>query len=123
MFFQPYLPNQRILHAITNVTTWQMLATDGVGYATYAALVAAAKTPWPGLDPGCDLQQLTYRSEDGSAAAGSAFYIAFNRTTAPTDDQAELVTTPDLPPVPGPIRNVWIRKTAGTDEVILAGRY
>lgn len=124
-FVMPYAPNQRILHAIANATTWQILATDGVGYATYALLLAAAKTPWPGLDPGMDLQVLNARSENGAGADGSPFYVRFNTTAAPgSDDEAELVSgSGQTLPVPGPIRTVWVRKTVGTDEVILAGRY
>lgn len=124
IFVQPYAPNQRILHAITAATTWQMLATDGTGYATYAALQAAARTPWPGLDPGADLQILNARSENAAGADGSSFYIRFNTTVAPIDDEAELVSgSGQVLPIPGPIRTVWIRKLTGADEVILAGRY
>lgn len=123
MMIQTYAPNQRILHGVTSNTTWQILATDGVGYATYAALIADAKTVWPG-SPDVMLQYMNARSENAAGADGSPFYLRINTIVAPIDNEAELISgNGQTVPIPGPIRSVWVRKLVAADEVILTGRY
>lgn len=119
-------------HFTTNTTSWQILASDMTGYSTLAAVTAAGKVPWPGLDSGMYLSTLAVKCENGSAADGSPFYIAYNQGTAPVDDQAILVSGSGQTLVfngvnlthSGPmIKCIWVRKTVGTDEVILTPDY
>ena len=85
----------------------------------------SGKTPWPGLDPGMDLQVLNARSENGAGADGSpSMFASIPQPLRGVMMRPELVSgSGQTLPVPGPIRTVWVRKTVGTDEVILAGRY
>lgn len=116
----------------TQVPTWIVLATDGIGYPSLAAIAAAGKKPWPtsylpgqpGIDEGMHsmLGTLTAQS-DNAGAIGSAFYIETNLASAPvSDNPGALVTTSFLTDA-SDLRNVWIRKTAATDKIRLTLRY
>jgi hypothetical protein len=109
------------------VITWFILASDGTGYASYAALLAAGKTAWPAMpDQGMFLNTATVRSEGASAADGSPFYVApnFGPTAPGSDLVGELVSAGGVGyTYPGHIYNLWIRKTVSTDKIIAQGTY
>lgn len=127
-----YAPNRKISHFTTSTTGWQVLSVNNAtnvvtGYSTLAALRAAAATAgseWPGLDFGTLLQYVMLRSENGTGGDGSAFYVALNKVTAPNDDDAMLVSGAGQNlSLPGPINNIWVRKSVAGDEVILMGGF
>lgn len=112
--------------AVDAATTWRVVASDLVPYASMTALLAAGKKPWPGLEQGQTCETLIVRSDNASGADGSPFYIAFNRTDAllPTDATADdLVSGAGQQFVDQQARNVWIRKTVAGDRIFLRGRY
>lgn len=126
---------EKIVHCTTNTTSWCVVAEDGSLYTTIANLLAANKKAFPNLIKGQNLVSLEVSCENGSGAAGSAFYFARNKLDAalPTDNTADLnfasgqkEILPGVNPRIGQYErtyNVWVRKLAGTDEVILVGRY
>ena len=127
-----YVPTRKISHYTTSGTTWQVIAVNNTsnvctGYSTLAALRAAASSAgneWPNLDPGMFLRYLVVRSENGSGGDGASFYIAFNKTLQPGDDDGELVSGAGQQFVfPGGFWNVWLRKITAGDEIILTGAY
>lgn len=125
----------RSVHFTDNSSAWRVIAADGTGYQDLAAMAAAGKSPWPGLDPGMYPHRIRIRSENGSGASGAAFYVAINQgkpfsdlsNDAARDDVAHLVSVAGEEfQAEGPawqgaltVHNVWIRKTTGTNEVIL----
>lgn len=123
-----YAPNTVLRHYTTAGTAWVLLASDGTvfpGATAYADLVAAGKRPFPGLDPGADLQYLSLRSENGSGADGGAFYYRLGSTVLPaSDDEGFLVSgAGGVRDLPGPVKLLWLRKTTSGDEIIVEGRY
>jgi hypothetical protein len=133
VFNSRYAPNPLEVKEANAVTTWIVLASDGVGYASLALLAAAGKKPYPwayGSTPGLDqgsgmwLQTLTLLAEGAAGAAGSAFYYAVDRATQPANDlPGVLVVAATTVEIIGPLWNLWIRKTVGTDDVNLYGKY
>lgn len=132
MLITQYAPNQLVKHFTTSSTAWRVIGASGAGHANVATAVSTDGACFPlygsasntGLNPGAFLQFLSLRSENGSGADGSPFYFAFNRASAPADDEAELCSgSGQTIDNPGPIWNVWIKKSVAGDEVILAGRY
>lgn len=119
----------KIVKYTTNSTSVVVIASDGTGYATIAALLAAGKKCYPGLDAGMDLSNLTVYTEDGAGGDGDPVYYTTNQTTAPTTATMRMVSGGGQKfTVEGvnrknliPIRNVWISKTTGTDYAVLAG--
>jgi hypothetical protein len=127
----PAVPGQSA-HFTTSTASWKVLASDMTGYDTLAAVASAGKVPWPGLDAGMNLSTLAVKCENGSSADGSPFYIAYNQASAPTDDQAILVSGSGQTLVwngvnlthSGPmIHNIWVRKTTAGDEIIFLPDY
>lgn len=125
MDLQKYFPNRVRAQFSTNDTGWNMIATDGTGYATYAALVAAGKTPFPGAptDFPTGVPQLLARTATSAGNVdGDTMQIITNtiNTPAAMDDLISgsgqtLVYTDDS------VKNVWVKKKAGTDIAILTG--
>ena len=131
-FGSGYAPNHLIKHAVTSTAAWGVVGADGVIYTTLALLTAGGTVPYPGstasntgLDPGGFLLSLAVRTENASGADGGAFYIAFNKTSAPADDDADFISGSGQTRVFAPARpwNIWIKKMTAGDEVILSGGY
>jgi hypothetical protein len=125
MVFQ-YAPNRTTLDVTAVSTTWNVVAADGTLYPTLAALAAAGKRPWPALDPGTFLQYLTSRSALSTGIAdGGPYGIAFNQSTPPTDTAGSRLVSGGGQTIndPGPLWNVWLRKTSGNDIIELVGGY
>lgn len=107
----------------TNSTAYQVLATDGTAYTTYADLVAAGKTAWPGLDPGMSVGALSIVTR-AADAAGSPFYFSLNNATAPSAGGGEWVPGGSIVVEnPGVITRFWFAKSAGTDILVPIYRY
>ena len=108
-------------------TNWHIVATDGTGYATLAALKAAGKKPFgcAGLDPGLFFQVVNVTTDNGSAGTSSGGYIAFNRTVAPASTpQGEGFMSPGLNRTyPGRFWNVWVQKLATTDRWFFEAKF
>lgn len=122
-----HAPNKIELNFAAGVATWVVISTDGVGYASLAALFAANKVPWPrsngtvGLDPGMMLQSLTASTFNGTTD-GSGFFLVVNSANAPTN--AEFVSGGGQKfTQAGQVWNVWVKLTDGTDTLALLGQY
>jgi hypothetical protein len=100
------------------VTTWHVVATDGTGYASVAAIIAAGKRPWPFLPGGSMVNALSLESIAAAGGAGSQFYYAWNTTTTPTTGVS--VVTGVRQVSPGMVYNLWIMKTVATDVIELS---
>jgi hypothetical protein len=120
-----YTPNRASARYSAAGTGWVLIASDGTAHATYAALQAAGKVPFPGLDAGMFLQTLQLRSENASGADGSPFYYRVGSTTAPADDHEAMLCSGSgqVHTVPCPVRLLWLKKTVSGDEIIIEGRY
>ena len=126
-----------VVHVTTNATTWGVVAEDGTLYTTLALLAAAGKSAWPNLTDGEHPESIELSCENGSGAAGAAFYFARNKGAAFSslaneglrDNQGDLLYgSGQKESIPGvnfrlgtfvPTYNIWVRKTTGGDEVIL----
>lgn len=126
MDIQKYLPNRVRCQFSGNSTAWQLIGTDGTGYATYAALLAANATPFPGpvTDFPTGIPAMLARSKAAAGGDGSTFDILTNSTYTPVgeDDTVSgsgqtLVYTDDC------IKLVWIKKSVGGDIVVLTGMF
>lgn len=120
------MPIRTVKHTDSS-TSWLVLASDGTAYTSLAALQSAGKTPFPGLDAGITPDSILLQCKTGTFANGEAFLVAFNRSTAPTDSEAivlssgqEYITIEEHGPGRSPLNytNVWFRKTTGTDHII-----
>lgn len=127
--------------ATTAVTTWGILATDGVLYTTLALLLAAGKTafPDPNLWPGAMPKDVVLRSEDGFGSSGGRFYYKLtppstftggSSTETTRDNQSQLVGNADQAysvgegnDCPQNISQVWVRKLAATDIISVSVKY
>lgn len=117
-------------------TLWHIIASDMTAYTTEAALRAAGKVPWPGLDQGMFLASLIASTRTATDAAGDDAYIAFNKgaafaalaNDAARDAQAfDLIFTGSQLSIAGVnhlssfmIDNVWCRLITGTDKLVLS---
>lgn len=139
MLTQRRYPNRLELEFVPGVTTWILVSTDGVGYASLAALRAAGKQPWPnsftltgtltpGIDPGGNtgLGPLLITSDAGAGVGGSYMYATYNQATQPaTDNPGSLIdantvlTFDDV----GSLWTVWVRMSSASDKVRLELRY
>jgi len=117
MITQSYGPNSKTIQFSQNDTNMNVWATDGVGYTTYAALVAAGKTPWPNLDPGSYVNNIDVRTLTGADADGSFCYFKTNPSTTPTKATAKSVSGSGQNFIaPGLIINqFWAQKVTGSD--------
>lgn len=122
-----YRPNRVRAACSTNSTGWLLVGTNGTGYTDYAALVTAGATPYPGSprDFPTGLNEMIARSiASGGTGNGGTFKIVTNSLNAPgveddlvSDSGQTFVFEDDC------IKSVWIKKTTGTDTVLLAGLF
>lgn len=122
-----YRPNRVRMQFSTNDTGWNLLATDGTGYSTYAALLAAGKTTYPGsvTDFPTGIPLMIARSvAAGGVTDGSPFQILTNSLATPTAED-DLVSGSGQTIVyeDDSIKQVWVKKSAGTDIIILSGYF
>lgn len=129
-----------VRHVTTNATTWGIVASDGTLYTTVALMKAAGKQAFPHgvIGPAMQLEHLTLRSTDNSNADGSQFYYALPDDWAAfealandgaRDDVANFCSgsgqTRTEPGFNGvskrQITCVYLRKTVGTDEIVVQG--
>jgi len=124
----PFYPNRVTCEFSANSTAWNIIATDGVGYATYQALLDAGKKPYPGdnNDFPRGIPNTLVRSS-ASNAAGSTFLTKTNTINTPTSDtQAEVQvggTDQQFGYEHASVRQLWLRKTVGTDVIIILGMF
>jgi len=121
-----WLPNVVRSEFTTSTAAWRLIATDGTGHADYPTLINAGKVPFPGpvADFPGGVEEVLLRSENGSGADGSPFYVDINRTTVPTDTSCyDLVSGSGQTLVDSTVKLLWIRKTTAGDRVIISGRY
>lgn len=131
--FEVYFPNSvTIQDTYSADTAFHILATDGSGYASLAALKAAGKIPFPNLEPGQPVGRLLVRSiATGGTAAGSPFYFQLNpqgttiNPTPPVQGSSPLVdgSGQTLSGGYGFVNQVWIAKTVSSDLVEVRAEY
>lgn len=127
MDIQRYNPNRVRVQYSENATGWKILATDGTGYDTYVALLAAGKTTYPGSPAQfpIGIPNMTARSvATGGVTDGSPMQIITNTLDTPTTEDdlisgsgQTLVYTDEA------IKNVWVKKSAGTDIAVITGYF
>ena len=101
-----YAPNRKVINDTTNSTTWHLVSS------------------FPALDAGMFCQSVTLTSiATGGGAAGSAFMVAWNVSTQSNDTTAALVPAGTVYVIPGDVHNVWIRKTAASDNIVCTALY
>lgn len=130
----------KTIHCTSAVTTWGIMGTDGLLYATHALRIAAGIEAWPNLPPGMQLASLVLACEDGSGGNGSAFYFAINKGDEFSGLASDAVRDNNATRVAGggqaytvqgfvagqsqmQIRNVWFRKTVANDETVSNGEF
>lgn len=127
-FSQIFAPN-RIVKVNTDASTSVLIiAMNGVGYASLAALLAAGQTPFPfggsvtaGLDKGMFLESL---SVENVTDPTHSFAVAWNTATAPTGDSMTLVPGGVAQfTFPGPVWNCWVQKSNSGDHLVFTGLY
>ena len=121
-----YWPNRLIAQYSTSSTSWEVVATDGTGYSTLAALTAAGKTPFgvTAIGPGATIGQLTIRTENGGAD-GSPMWYQINGSAPSGTGSAEFVSGSGQTIIdsPGQMLIIWVQKTTAGDTVILQAKY
>ena len=120
-----YAPNKLPAINTANSTAWQLIASDGTGYATISGLHTAGKKCYPRevLPPGCNAQALEVSADNGSGAPASEILIAVNGPTAGSPTAWTIIGSGGGQRFDGPINNVWIKKSVGTDQVYLQVSY
>lgn len=122
----PYWPNPLPANVAPNGTSWVVVASDGTTYSTVAALLAAGKRPYPGLDPGGRIGSCLLHSISSTGGAGSGFLYKRDTTTAPSavsDAENTVAGSDQQVSVACPFRLIWVKNVSGTDRIILDGRY
>lgn len=127
MDLKDYRPNRLPVQFSASSTDWNILATDGTGYATYAALLAANKTTYPGTPAQfpTGLPEMSVRSAaTGGLTDGSPFLIRTNGLDVPSESE-DLISGSGQTYVfkNDAIKQVWVKKTVGTDVIIIGGRF
>jgi hypothetical protein len=120
-----YAPNTTTCCDVDNTTDWHVVATDGTGYASLAALTAAGKAPLGTKDPGLFWLVVNMSADNGSEGASSGFFIAFNQITAPVaaPQGVEYVAPGMNKTEPTSFNNVWVKKSVGTDRFFFAAKW
>lgn len=119
-------PN-RVRAAFTgNSTNWNLIGSDGTGYATYTALVAAGADPFPGPPTSFPrgVPKLVATNDNGSGAVGAGFQIVTNTRVTPTiADEYVSQTGENVEMEDANVTLVWLKKTTGGDVVHLVGYF
>lgn len=127
MKVESWYPNRVRAEFSASSTDWNIIGTDGTGYATYTALVAAGADPFPGPPtqfPTGVPKLLVRSAAAGNATDGSPFLICTNQRQTPgQEDDLVSGSGQTLVYEDDAIKLVWIKKTAATDLVILTGMY
>jgi len=125
-FVSSHAPNRLTATNTDNSTNPLIIGISGTGYATLAACIAAGDRPFPfasastpGLDTGMGCQSVTVENVTGARSIS----VAWNTGVAPTADNMTLVPGGSQFTIPGPVGNVWIIKSTGTDHVCLTALY
>lgn len=125
MNIQNYFPNRVRAQCSTNSTGWLLVATDGVGYADYASLLAAGKTPFPGspsdFPTGIPNMIARTAASGGTTDGGSMAIITNTLATPGAEDDLVSASGQTLSYTDEAIKCVWVKKTTGTDIAILTG--
>lgn len=99
--------------------SWHRVNTSGTSDNALAA--------WPAMDGQRRVSRLYLKSDDGSGTGtpGSGFLVALNRDTAPASDNEgwPVAAGGESLALAAPLVNVWVRKLASTDHVVLMGVY
>ena len=107
--------------AAGGATGWQIMALDGTGYTTVAAMQAAGKKPWPSLPLGAwDCLIKTKGIAAGGDAPGSAYQIVVNPTGGGPPATGDEIAGLDYTQIDstGYINTVWVSLSVGSDTPI-----
>lgn len=121
-----HYPNRIRVQSQTSGTNWQILATDGVGYADYASLLAAGKTAFPGSPASFPMgvpRLIVESLASGNVTAGSLMQIATNTLISPASQDALIPSGDVLVYEDSDVKNVWIKKSVAGDVPILTGMF
>lgn len=127
MDWMKYKPNRVRAQFSTNSTSWQLIGmlNGGTGYDSYAALIAAGDKTFPGsvTDFPIGIPDMIARSvASGGTTDGSPFQIMTNTVYTPTaEDDLVSGSGQTLTYKDDCIKQVWVKKSAGTDIVVLTG--
>lgn len=120
-----YFPNRVRTAYSANNTSWAIIATDGTGYASYALLVAAGKTPFPGAptDFPLGLPNMLVRNvnQAGTGDGGTVAVITNTLQTPSAEDDLLAGSGQTLIYQDECVKSVWVKKTTGTDQTLLTG--
>lgn len=122
-------PNRVRSACATSSANWQIVATDGVGYASYGDLLAASKKPFPGdnTDFPTGVPLCLARTQGASQADGSACNIKTNtiNTPASTDLGDDLISGSGQTLIAEgvAVKQVWVKKSVAGDSVLLTGMF
>jgi hypothetical protein len=119
MLIETYAPNRKTAVDTTNSTSYLVVNSDGTTNANRAASVAAGKSMFPGLDPGAFAQSVTVEN----VTASNSFGVAWNTDSTPTNDTSTIVPGGTQFTIPGPINEIWIGKSVGTDHIVLTALF
>lgn len=115
----PLLTNRLVKANTDNSTSILMIASDGSGHASYAALIAAGKVPFPGKPR--TVQQC---SVENVTDVTKSFRVAWNTKTTPDADGMTLVPGNVAQfTFPGAVKYCWIQKETGTNHLVFTGLY
>lgn len=125
MDIQKYYPNRVRAAFSDNSTSWNLLATDGTGYASYALLLAANKTPFPGSPSNFPLglpNMLVRNVNQAGTGDGGTVAIITNTLNTPTQEDDLLAGSGQtLVYTDEAVKSVWVKKTTGTDQTLITG--
>lgn len=124
-----YNPNRVYAQVSTSSIGWQIvgLAGGGTGYTSYAALLAAGDTPFPGspADFPMGLPNMIIRTvATGGVADGGTVAVRTNTLATPgTEDDLVSAAGQTLVYTDEAVKSVWVKKTTASDIVVLTGLY
>lgn len=118
-------PNQLSLQVSTSNTDWQLLGTNGTGYASHAAALSAGTTAFPGGPsrfptglPRVIISALT----SGGAAGGAAMLVAINTLITPTASipvaSGDVLVLDDAN-----VKSIWVKKATAGDIANVVGEF
>ena len=101
-----------------------MIASDGTGHASYTAMKAAGKVPFPDLGDGGAIAQLSIQNITDPT---NSFAVAWKTLTQPSTGLYTLIPgNISQLTIPGPFNRgtgIWVQKSDGTDALTFTGLY
>lgn len=129
-YIETFFPNRTTPRSFTAAaTTYKMVASDGVLYDSYVALLAAGKVAWPGTpdDFPTGVPAVNIRTTNAAGTGdGSSVAIKTNTTMTPAsihDADTVVSGSGQQLSLPGGVKNIWVAQTVGSDYCIITGFY